>query len=351
MKIRESILKLGRYHPPLEGRNPGDFLLMDFNESPLPPPSHVREALVAFIQKNQLQVYPSYGRFLDQLGAYAQVASDHLILTNGSDQAIDIALRALLSEGDEMVLAQPGFAMFFQIAGTLGAEVLAPHYREDMSFPFEEVVEAVTSKTKLIVVINPNNPTGTSISTEQIRALLDQFPETALLVDEAYFEFTQQTCLSLIASYPNLIIIRTFSKAFALPSLRLGYAIAHPSFIEHLYKIKGPYDVNMFSLVAAQAQLEHPEKWQAMIREIMTEAKPAIEHFFEEHGIRFYPGDANFMLVAPDHVEKAIQFLKAHRILVRPMRPPIAHTFRISVGTLEQVRHFINVYSEYLKGG
>lgn len=348
MKIRESILKLGNYTPPLEGRNPHDFLLMDFNESPLPPPAHVIEALLGYIQDNRLQTYPAYGDFLEQLGAYVGIAPDHLILTNGSDQAIDISLRALLNEGDEMVMAKPGFAMFSQIAGTLGAQVISPHYRHDMSFPFEEIVDAVTPQTNLIVVINPNNPTGTSASIEQIRMLLKTFPETAVLVDEAYFEFTQQTCLSLLPEYPNLIVTRTFSKAFAIPSLRLGYAIAHPSFIEHLYKIRGPYDVNMVSLVAAQAQLKRPEKWQKMIREIMTEAKPRLEQFFVEEGVRFYRGDANFMLVEPDNTKEAIQFLKEKKILVRPMHSPIAQTFRLSLGTLEQTQYFIKTYAEYL---
>ncbi|MBF0277181.1 MAG: histidinol-phosphate aminotransferase family protein [SAR324 cluster bacterium] len=349
MKIRESILKLGNYKPPLEGRNPKDFLLMDFNESPLPPPAHVIEALVKYIQDNRLQTYPAYGDFLALLGDYVAIDPGHLMLTNGSDQGIDISLRALLNEGDEMLMAQPGFAMFFQIAGTLGARIVSPQYRSDMSFPFEEIMEAVNPRTRLVVVINPNNPTGTSASLDQIRILLESFPETAILVDEAYFEFTQHTCLSLLSEHQNLIIVRTFSKAFAIPSLRLGYVIAHPSFIGQLYKIRGPYDVNMVSLVAARAQLEQPAKWQTMIQEIMEEAKPMLEQFFKEQGIRFYPGEANFMLVEPDNVKEVIEFLKNRKILVRPMRAPIAQTFRVSLGMTEQTQCFIDAYSDYLK--
>lgn len=348
MKIREAILKLGTYRPPLEERNPQDYLLLDFNESPLPPSPQVQQALMDYIQTGRLQTYPAYGTFLEQLGEYAQVPPQQLILTNGSDQAIDIILRALLNEGDEMVIAQPGFAMFFQVAGTLGTKVISPQYEADLGFPFAAIVAAVTPQTRLLVVINPNNPTGTSVSQEQIEILLKTFPEIAILIDEAYFEFTQQTVVPLLHNYPNLIIIRTFSKAFAIPSLRLGYAIAQPDFIEQLYKIRGPYDVNMLALVAARSQLQHPTAWQAMVQEVMLEAKPLLEHFFEKQGVSFYKGDANFMLVAPDDVEGAMQFLKDHRILVRPMRPPIAHTFRVSVGTLPQIQHFIQVYSDYL---
>ncbi len=348
MKVRDAILKLGNYAPPLEGRNPNDYLLLDFNESPVPPPLHVIDALVEFIQDNRLQTYPSYGGFLEQLAGYAQVPANQLILTNGSDQAIDIILRALLNEGDEMILAKPGFAMFFQVAGTLGVRVVSPEYRSDMSFPYEEIADAVTPQTRLIVVINPNNPTGTLVSAEQIRKLLETFPEIAVLVDEAYFEFTRQSSSNLLTDHENLIITRTFSKALALPSLRLGYAIARKSFIEHLYKIRGPYDVNMIALVAARAQFAHPQPWQRIVREIICEAKPTLERFFEARGVAYFKGAANFMLVAPDEVEAAIDYLKAHKILVRPMRPPIAHTFRMSIGTSSQTRQFIETFTDFL---
>ncbi|MBF0288931.1 MAG: histidinol-phosphate aminotransferase family protein [SAR324 cluster bacterium] len=348
MKIRKPILQLGTYSPPLEGRDPNDYLLMDFNESPLPPPAHVIEALITFIQSNRLQTYPSYGDFLEKLGKYTEVPSDHLILTNGSDQAIDIILRALLGEGDQMILAKPGFSMFFQVAGTLGAKCISPQYHEDMSFPFHEIMEAVTSQTRLIVIITPNNPTGTSASLEQIKTILQTYPKTAVLVDEAYFEFTGQTCVSLLKEHPNLIVIRTFSKAFAIPSLRLGYAVAHPFFIEHLYKIRGPYDVNMLSLVAALEQLKNPGPWQEIVREVITEAKPALEQFFREHEVEFHKGDANFMLVVPDDVNAAVGFLKQNKILVRPMRPPIENMFRLSVGTLDGAKRFMEVYAKYL---
>lgn len=349
MKVREAILKMGCYSPPLEGRNPKDYLLLDFNESPIPPPAPVIDALVDYVQTGALQTYPAYGGFLEKLAAYAHVSAEQLILTNGSDQAIDIVLRALLNEGDEMVMAQPGFAMFFQVARSLGAAVVSPEYSADMRFPFEEMVESVSAKTRLIVVINPNNPTGSSASQEQIATLLRTFPDVAILVDEAYFEFTGQTAIPLLARHSNLIVLRTFSKAFALPSLRLGYAVGDPGFIEHLYKIRGPYDINMMALVAAQAQLEHREMWEGMVREIMFQAKPALENFFAEEGVAFFKGEANFMLVVPDKVEAVLQFLKEHGILVRPMRPPIAHTFRMSVGTLAQMQQFMKVYRDYLK--
>jgi len=348
MKIRTAIQNLGTYTPPLEGRNPEDYLLMDFNESPFPPDPKVQEALAHFFKKNT-HIYPDYGDFLEVLGDYVGTATENLIFTNGSDQAIDIILRCLLNAEDEMVMAHPGFSMFRQIAGTLGCKLVAPEYSESLEFPIEAIKKSVSSKTRLIVVINPNNPTGTSASCDQVEELLSEFPDVAILVDEAYFEFSNVTSLPLLDKYPNLIIIRTFSKALALPSLRLGYAIARSEFIAHLYKIRGPYDVNMAAIIAARTQLKAPETWKAHVHHLMTEAKPALESFFQKHEVRFYKGDANFMLVAPKRPVTAVQFLREHKILVRPMSAPIAHTFRMNVHPLKGTLHFMSVYRSYLQ--
>ncbi|MBF0238498.1 MAG: histidinol-phosphate aminotransferase family protein [SAR324 cluster bacterium] len=350
MKIRSAIEKLTPYKPPLEGRNPREFTLLDFNESPFPLPPHVRERLVEYIQGNTLHVYPAYGDFLEHLAAYTGVTPEQLIVTNGSDQAIDIILRCILDAGDEMVLAKPGFSMFFQIAGTLDASVISPFYSlDDMRFPMDQIVRSVTEKTRLIVVINPNNPTGTSASPEQLRQLLTTFPDIAVLVDEAYYEFTGKTCVSLVNEFSNLVVIRTFSKAFAIPSLRLGYALGNPDFIQQLYKIRGPYDVNMMAIVSAKAQLDNPEPWKEAIRHVMTEAKPALEHFFQTHQVKYYPGEAHFMLVVPENLPEAVNYLKDHGILVRPMHPPIGHMFRVNAGTMEQTQKFIQIYKKYLE--
>ena len=252
---------MGFYDPPLENRNPEEYILMDFNEPPLPPPPEVVEN-IAELLKNRIHAYPIYGDFLEKLGEYVGVPNKSLLLTNGSDQGIDLILRCLLEKGDEVKMAQPGFPMFRQITGTLGCAIDGPQFSRDFRFPHQELKDSVNSKTRLIVVINPNNPTGTAVSLEQIEDLLKTFPYIPVLVDEAYYEFTGETCVSLLSSYPNLIIIRTFSKALGMPSLRLGYVIARPDFIKHLQKIRGPYDVNVVAVFAAREQLKNPEHWQ-----------------------------------------------------------------------------------------
>ena len=347
IKVREAISRMSPYKPPLENRDPEAYMLMDFNESPLPPPPEVIKNISAFLNTH-VHAYPIYGDFLEKLSEYAGVPAENLLLTNGSDQAIDIILRSLLESGQEVAMVQPGFQMYNQVAGTIGCCVAGPQFPKNFQFPHKELKESVNAKTRLIVVINPNNPTGTSVSLEQIEDLLKSFPDIPVLVDEAYYEFTGETCVPLLSSYPNLIVIRTFSKALALPSLRLGYVIAAPDYIIELQKIRGPYDVNVVAVLAAREQLNNPEHWQKMVRHLMDDCKPAIEKFFNENQVRYFSSTANFMLVEPCDAQQACKYLMENKILVRPMRPPIAHTFRMSLRMMPDMQRFMDVFSRYL---
>jgi histidinol-phosphate aminotransferase len=350
MQVREAIARMGTYNPPLEGRDPEQHLLMDFNESPLPPPTSVLEAIQGYLSQQRLHLYPSYGNFLENLAEYAQVSPESLILTNGSDQGIELVMRCLLEPGDQVLMARPGFAMFAQVAGTLGAHLCGPEFPpQDFRYPLEQVKASVSPQTRMIVVINPNNPTGTVVPLEQIADLLQNFPNHAIVVDEAYFEFNGLSAVPLLREFPNLILLRTFSKAFALPGLRLGYVIARPDFIEHLYKIRGPYDVNSLSVVAGSAVLEALPEIQGRVQHLMQVAKPALEAFFQEERVRHFPGGANFLLVQPPDVAAALAYLKDHGILVRPMRPPIEQTFRMNLRMLPDVEHFMEVFRGYLR--
>ena len=347
IEVREAISRMRQYKPPLENRDPEVFQLMDFNESPLAPPPEVMQKILEFLNSH-IHVYPTYGDFLQELGNYCRVSDENLLLTNGSDQAIDIIMRSLLEKGEEATMVQPGFQMYNQTARTLGCILRGPQFPADFCFPHKELKESVNTKTRLIILINPNNPTGTSVSLEEIEDLLNSFPDIPVLVDEAYYEFTGETCVSLLSNYPKLIVIRTFSKALALASLRLGYVIASPDFIEELKKIRGPYDVNVVALLAAREQLKIPDQWQKMVRHLMDESKPALEKYFDEKQVKYFPSKANFMLVEPPDVQQAYNFLMENKILVRPMRPPIAHTFRLSLRMMPEMRHFMDVFNHYL---
>lgn len=341
------------YSPPLEGRDPCVSALLDFNESVLPPGSEILAAMHRFIDAGRLQVYPQYQRLEQKLSAYHGIKPEQLLLTNGSDQGIEVVLRALLGAGEALVLPKPTFAMFAQVAQTLEVELRTPHYGRDMSYPLAAIEEALAppgeATARALVIVNPNNPTGTKVPAHTIRRLLEAFPETAIVVDEAYAEFTGETVMGLIDEYPNLAVLRTFSKAYAMPSLRLGFVAANAEFVKELQKVRGPYDVNMMAVVAAEAHLEAPHAWEAYVQEVMEHAKPRVEAFLRERQVEFFPGGANFMLVRPRNLESAVAHLRTHGILVRPQKPPVADMFRLSVGPVDVMEKFFAAYDKFLQ--
>lgn len=343
------VARVPTYAPPWANMDRHQYLRLDLNENTLNPSEHVKEALKRYIDDDRIQMYPDYWQFLPKLAQYAGVSKNQLIVTNGSDQAIEIVLRSFLRYGDEIVMAQPGFPMFSQIAGVIGAKISAVPYYNDLAFPFNEYIDTISSNTKLLVLINPDNPTGASIPLSQIKKVLKLWPDIPVIVDEAYYEFTRKTALEFLQYHSNLIIIRTFSKAFAMAGLRLGYIIAHPEIISQFNKIRGPFDVNSVALIAAEAQIDFPKTWKKYVDETMTVSKPYIESFFNENNVRYYPGTAHFLLVQPKDRDKAVDFLKNNGILVRPMTAPsISNTFRMNVGTLAQTKRFIEVYKEHI---
>jgi histidinol-phosphate aminotransferase len=347
--VKPHIAAMSAYSPPWSNLDRKQYLRLDLNENTQAPPECVNIALKNLIDDQHLQMYPDYSRFLPKLCQYVGVEAKQLIITNGSDQAIEIILRAYLAQGDAMLIAQPEFPIFSQVAKVIGADVQTVAYNSDMSFPFEQFLKAVQTNTKLIILINPNNPTGTALTLEQIETILAKNPSLPVVVDEAYFEFTGVTCKPLLEQYQNLIIIRTFSKAFAMAGLRLGYMFAHPDIISQFYKIRAPFDVNSCALAAAEAQLEHPTAWKKYVNEVMTESKPLLEKFLKEHKIDYHTGAANFMLVKPKNRDESVNYLKQQGILVRPMiAPGIEDTFRVSIGTIKDTERFISVFASSL---
>jgi histidinol-phosphate aminotransferase len=349
LQVQAHIAALSIYKPPWSHIDRSAYLRFDLNENTLPLPELVKTALKDWVASDAIPLYPDYAAFMPTLADYVGVSPEQLLVTNGSDQAIEIVLRSFLGKGDTLLMAQPGFPMFTQIAGVIGAKVQGIPYK-NFRFPQEDFFAAVKDHTKLLVLVNPDNPTGIPIALSLIEEALKLRADLPVLVDEAYFEFTGISALHLLENYPNLMILRTFSKAFALGGLRLGYIIAAPELIQEFSKVRGPFDVNSCAVVAAEAQLRSSGAWQPFVHETMQVSKPYIEAFFKEHGVTFYPGAAHFMLVEPEDRDGAVAYLKERNILVRPMiAPTIATTFRMNVGTLEQTQRFAEVYADYLR--
>jgi len=367
--FRKNIREMEEYKPPLEGRSLG-YLLLDFNERTKQPPRQIRKLLQEYINRGNIQIYPEYGETDKSIANYTDVKIGQAMVTNGSDQGIDIIFRGNVDRGDKVIIPKPSFAMFWQSAHLQGAKIIEPKYifkNNDCIFPTEEVLDNIDKDTRLVVVCNPNNPTGTVISNENVKKIVKRAKEfdSTVLSDEAYREFNPEiTARPLIDSYDNLFITGTFSKLCGAAAQRIGYVLSEEKNIAELKKIRGPYDVNMgaVAILKALKYKDTIKELMTYMKEVMEESKPRTEDFFRDMNIKFYPSGANFILFDPSPLNagKIYEFLKSYSIsdrrgnvkykgiLVRPRSDP-PNTIRVTVGTNEDMNYFIEAFSRYLE--
>lgn len=342
--FKPHIAAIGAYSPPLEGRDPARHQLLDFNERTLPVGKAVEQALVDYIRAGRLQAYPSYGAITAEVAAYAGVDPSQVLITNGSDQGIELACRATLMPGDEVIIPAPSFPFYNQCAKVENATILEPRYTRAKGYPTAEVLALIGPATRMICIANPNNPSGTLVPRADILAICRAAPNACVLVDECYFEYSGETVADCVEEFPNLVITRTFSKTFGIPSLRFGYIISCAANIVALHNVRGPYDVNQLAVVAVRAALAAPTDVQRYVREVMDESKPMLERFFGEHGIEFWPSGGNFLWAFFPEPERVYQALLDNRILTRPKADPDGRPgLRITLGTRAQTEQLIEV--------
>lgn len=346
--INPQIAEMQQYKPPLDGRTNFPGVLLDFNESTIGPSPKVLQTLNEFIKSGKLNIYPEYFDVNKIVADYAQVNADEVMMTNGSDEGIDLIFRTFTGKGDKVIIPAPSFILFDQFAQIAGNQILQPVYsKDDLSFPLQEVLQLSDEEVKLIVICNPNNPTGTLVSLEDMKKVLEKAPNAIVMVDEAYFEFSQLTAANLINEYKNLIITRTFSKAFGLAGLRIGYLLSCEENIKELLKVRSPYDVNIMAYYGLKTALADLDYMKNYVNEVMNEAKPLLEEFFKQKRIKFFPSASNFVLFKPDDAQALVEKMKKGGFLLRPRNGAnIQGTVRVSVGTVKQMQKFIEVFNQ-----
>ena len=345
--IKRHITAMSPYKPPLEGRDPKTYALLDFNERTMPVSVAIKQALTDYIAQDRLQVYPSYSDIVPLLADYTGVSATQLMITNGSDQGIDLVFRAVAEPGLEAIIPGPTFAMYHQCAKVENLNIIEPQYHRDRGYPLDEVLSAISPKTAIIVVANPNNPCGTCLDSNAIVKLSNAAPHAAILVDECYFEYTRETFVPKLGTLNNVFITRTFSKTWGLPSLRFGYLISAADNIRALCNVRGPYDVNQLAVVAAKAALTHADDNQVYVDEVMNKAKPQLEAWLSENNIEHWPSSANFLWAFPPEAKALNDYFTDHGILVRPKYYGENLGLRITIGTQAQVTQLIKVWEDY----
>ncbi len=348
IKPRPSVQAMAPYSPPTAGR--AGKLRLDFNENTVGCSPRVIAALRDGLDAGRLSVYPEYGEAKQAVARFFHVEPADFLFTNGTDEAIQVFVNTYVDDNQEVLLLRPSYAMYrfySEVAGARVREVAYP--MPGMEFPLQEVLDAITAETRAVILANPNNPTGTGISLLAIERILRRASRAAVLVDEAYYEFSGVTALSEIQRVPNLYVTRTFSKVFGMAAMRLGCLFSHPANIAYLHKAQSPYSVNSLAVEAARAAVEDTGYVESYVAEVLA-ARELLCLGLEKLGIGYVPSSANFVLGQFGKRAAAVTAaLRGRAILVRDRSYEAAGCVRITVGTRQQTRRLLDALGEVWK--
>jgi histidinol-phosphate aminotransferase len=316
------------------------------NENPLGPSDRVQEAIVGALK--DLNRYPDGSSFYlrQALAKRHGLSSEQVFVGNGSNELIELIVRTFLRPGDEAVVPHPSFVLYpmtVQAAGGIRVMVMLKDYRLDL----EAMARAVTPMTKLVFIANPNNPTATIVTADEVEHFMSRVPDRTIVVfDEAYMEFALgpdfPETLNYVKQGRKVVVLRTFSKATSLAGLRVGYGIADADATALMNRIRQPFNVNSLGQVAALAALEDEAHVLECVR-MIDAGKHFLYDEFKTMGIRYVPARANFILVdAGRSATEIFQKLLHHGVIVRPLTSFGMETaLRITVGTPEENRKLV----------
>jgi histidinol-phosphate aminotransferase len=313
---REAVRTLPSYHPPLAGR---DGLRLDFNENTIGCSPRVLERLRR-MGGEELARYPERGPVEVKVAEFLGVQAEEVLLTNGVDEAIHLLCATYLQAGDEALIVVPTYSMYRIYMMAAGATVIGVPADNDFRFPVAKVCERITSRTRLIAIANPNNPTGSIATQDELMTVARSAPDAAVLVDEAYFEFCGQTVITARSALPNLFVTRTFSKAYGLAGLRIGMLIGDAEQLSAIRRVGSPYNVNAIALACLPEVIADKGYIQKYVSEVLA-GRARLERWLQECGIQFWPSAANFVLARVGSTAKDsaafVEHMRRRGVLVR----------------------------------
>ena len=344
---RLAVLGMPEYHPPLAAR---DALRLDFNENTVAPSPKVFAKLQSLTAEG-LTIYPERHAVEKIVAAKLGLQDDEVLLTNGVDEGIHLMACAFLEHGDEAVIWTPSFFMYDVSVMMMTPGLVKVQSDDSLEFPLERFLAAITKKTKLIIVASPNNPTGSTVSRENLLKVAQAAPHAVLMVDEAYFHFHGETTMGDAGKIPNLIVARTFSKAYGLANLRVGLLAGDARLIGFLKKVSSPYNVNGVALAVLPEALADDAYLQWYVEQIQA-GRERIFAALKELGVRSWPSAANFVLmdIGAKHKELC-DVMRSKGVLLRDRStdPGCDGYVRITVGVGEQVTRGLEALRESLK--
>ena len=342
---RKHLVSIEGYIP---GEQPtGGYIKLNTNENPYPPSPKVFEAL-ALATGEEMRKYPDalWHRLRAKISEVYGVRPEQIFVGNGSDEALSLLIRTFVDPGEKVLYMYPSYVLYETLAAINAVE----HEGVELDDDFDIPKEAFKMNGKLFFVTNPNSPTGKPVPIDTIKRLCESFPGI-VVADEAYADFGDCSCISLLEDYANLMVLRTFSKAFSLASIRVGFALASEELIAGFIKTKDSYNVNLLSQLAAEAALGDIEYMRTNLEKTKA-TRSRLTDSLRAIGFDVYPSESNFLLARPPdgNAREVYEDLKKRKILVRyfPLRR-LDDCLRISVGTDEEVDALLEALGKILK--
>ena len=347
LKAREGITRIPHI-PQLTSGRAG--ICLDLNENTAGCSPRVLAKLRS-LTATDISLYPERAAVEAVLASHLGVNPERLLLANGVDEAILLLFSCFLGPGDEALYPVPTFPMYPICAAATGALTVEVAMDRDFRFPAAALRAAVTPQTRLIAIANPNNPTGALASRKDLVALLEAAPHAAVLLDEAYYEFSGETMLSELPRFPNLFVARTFSKVYGLAALRVGCLIGAPEHMEMVRRLAPPFNVNGLALACLPEALADQEFVSNCVIAVKRE-RARLEAAFSKYGIRTWPSHGNFVLadLGKWHAAFTEEFQK-EGIYVRDRGadPACSGCVRITIGTSAEMDAFYNALPAVLQ--
>ena len=351
---RKDIEILQPYSAPLEGRR--NLLRLDFNENTIGPSPLVIQSLRE-ISGEEISIYPEYSGLKEKVvetlikqNSKANISSSEVGIFNGVDAALNAIFHAYGDFNDLMLTTSPTFGYYTPCAQMRGMKINAiPYEGNNFQYPFEKTCELITQNNpKILLICNPNNPTGTRLSPKRVMEMTKLSPNTLIIVDELYEAFTGDSVLPYVnfQETPNLVVLRSLSKTAGLAGLRIGFAMGNSEVINFISRVTGPYDVNRFAVIGAFAALKDQSYIDSYVKEVLN-ARDWIQDQFQKYQIKHHIAGGNYFLLwpksSPTQVEKK---LKSSGILIRNMdkKKNLKGSIRVSIGTTEQMKRFWSAF-------
>lgn len=331
-------------------------LKLNYNEPTFPPSPKVVETLKKLVTNGKLNWYPEgkNPQLIESIAKYSKVKPEQVIVSNGSDEILLIIAMTYLSKGDEVIIPVPNYEMFSVDATIMGAKIVEVSCDDELKFDYKNIIKKINSKTKAIYLSNPNTPIGGIFTPEQILKIAKAAPKAVIIIDEAYFEYSDITVANLVQDIKNLVVVRTFSKAFSIAGFRLGYCISYKKNIEQIAKVKEllPESVNKFAQVAGIKSLQDLDYVKKKIASVKLGREFLINQI-KRIGLKVYDSFSNFILIdfgstktalkVKDELEKVGIFVRD-----RTYKSKLQGCLRFAVPTFSEAKILLNRLKQVL---